>query len=157
MRPTVEEQLQGTCRILETVVAPAVAEPYARMILDALVGNLRMLSAALPAVPGFLREDNQASGRLLDALRASVPSGLAVRIAAALDLAEPDAADSAALDARNRQLRELLGEAVCAEGLTPELRAAALKYMTGRASRVPMRFVLPTPNTPAPRHADTTR
>ena len=34
MRPTVEEQLQGTCRILETVVAPCVSESYARTILD---------------------------------------------------------------------------------------------------------------------------
>ena len=41
MRPTVEEQLEGSCRILETVVAPAVAEPYARTILGNLIANLR--------------------------------------------------------------------------------------------------------------------
>jgi hypothetical protein len=61
MRPTVEEQLQGTCRILETVVAPCVADPYARTILDNLIANLRMLTVALPKVGGFMRNDNQAT------------------------------------------------------------------------------------------------
>ena len=46
MRPTVEEQLHGTCRILESVVAPCVADPFARTILDNLVANLRILGPA---------------------------------------------------------------------------------------------------------------
>jgi hypothetical protein len=55
MRPSVDEQLHGTCRILEEVVAPAVADPYARTILAGLIANLRMLSQAIPAArqPGL--------------------------------------------------------------------------------------------------------
>ena len=44
MRPTVEEQLLGTCRILEQVVSPCVADPYARTILNGLIGNLPVAS-----------------------------------------------------------------------------------------------------------------
>ena len=42
MRPTVEEQLQGTCRVLEKVVAPCVTDAYARTMLGGLIANLRM-------------------------------------------------------------------------------------------------------------------
>ena len=90
MRPSVEEQLLGTCRILETVVAPAVAEPFARTILDNLIANLRMVTEALPAVPGFLRWDNAATQDLLHKLRGAVPPELAGRIDAAVSARDPD-------------------------------------------------------------------
>lgn len=148
MRPTVEEQLQGTCRILETVVAPCVAEPFARTILDGLVANLRMLTGALPAVAGFLRHDNEATVRLLATLRDSVASDLAARLTQALEESEPDPADSAALDERNRRLRELLAQAVCSEGLSSDQHRAIVQHMTKRASRVPMRYVATAPSPP---------
>jgi hypothetical protein len=146
VRPTVEEQLQGTCRILETVVAPCVADPFARTLLDGLVANLRMLTGAVPAVAGFLRYDNQATGRLLETLRDSMPSELAARASQALSEAEPDAADATALDERNRCLRELLAQAVCSEGLTADRHRAIVQHMTERASRVPMRYVATAPS-----------
>lgn len=149
MKPSVEEQLQGTCRILETVVAPCVADPLARTILDGLVANLRMLAGALPAVPGFLRYDNQATVRLLAALRESLASDLAARVSQLLEEAEPDPTDAAALDERNRRLRELLALAVCSEGLAPGQHRAIVQHMTERASRVPMRYVATAPS-PAP-------
>ena len=147
MKPTVEEQLQGTCRILETVVAPCVADPFARTILDGLVANLRMLTGALPAVPAFLRHDNQATARLLATLRDAVASDLAVRLSQAVGEPEPDAADAAALDQRNRRLRELLAQAVCSERLSPDQQRAIVQHMTERASRAPMRYV---PTAPGP-------
>ena len=150
MKPTVQEQLQGTCRVLETVVAPCVADPFARTILDGLVANLRMLTGALPAVPGFLRHDNQATARLLSGLRESTPPELAARVADALGEPEPDAADTAALDARNGRLRELLALAVCSESLSPEQHRAIVRHMTERASRVPMRYVATAPSPPPP-------
>lgn len=149
MKPTVEEQLQGTCRILETVVAPCVADPMARTILDALVGNLRMLTRAVPAIAGFLRSDNQTTVQLLATLRDAVASDLSARVTAALGEPEPDAADAVALDERNRRLRELLAEAVCSEGLSPDQHRAIVRHMTERASRVPMRYVATAPS-PAP-------
>ena len=148
MRPTVEEQLLGTCRILEKVVSPCVADPYARTILEGLIGNLRMLTGALPAVPGFLNSDNRATAGLLGQLQAVVAPDLAASIALALGRPEPDAADMTALEQRNCELRELFSKALCGPGLTPEMRAAALEHMSARAARSPMRYV-PTTSPPA--------
>ncbi len=148
MKPTVQEQLQGTCRILETVVAPCVDDPFARTILDGLVANLRMLTGALPAVAGFLRQDNLATGELLATLRECVPADLSARVAQALAEPEPDAADGAALDERNRRLRELLAEVVCCDSLSPEQHRAIVSHMTERASRAPMRYVATAPSPP---------
>ena len=148
MRPTVEEQLLGTCRILEKVVAPCVSDPYARTILEGLIGNLRMLTSALPAVPSFLNNDNRATAGLLGQLQAVVAPELAACIALALGRPEPDSADMTALDQRNCELRELFSQALCDAGLTPAMRSAALEHMTARAARAPMRYV-PTITPPA--------
>ncbi len=149
MKPTVEDQLLGTCRILETVVAPCVADPLARTLLDGLVANLRMLTGAVPAVAGFLRQDNLATGQLLASLRPSLPGALADQVGEALAGPEPDPTDTAALDATNTRLRGLLAEAVCAEGLSPEQHRTIVRHMTERASRVPMRYV-PTATSASP-------
>ena len=141
MRPTVEEQLVGTCRILEKLVSPCVADPYARTILDGLISNLRMLTGALPAVPGFLHNDNRATAALLGQLQAEVAPELAESITIALGRPEPDTANMAALDLRNCELRELLSQALCDAALTPALRAAALAHMSARAASAPMRYV----------------
>ena len=150
MRPSVEEQLAGTCRVLEGVVAPCVVDPFARTILDGLVANLRMLTGALPALAGFLRHDNEATAGLLATLSDAVAPDLAARIAEAMGHAEPDVADGVALDARNTLLRELLALAVCTDGLSPELHRAIVEHMTLRASRVPMRYVSTAPSPPNP-------
>ena len=144
MRPTVEEQLLGTCRILEKVVSPCVADPYARTILEGLIANLRMLTGALPAVPGFLNSDNRATAGLLGQLQAGVAPHLAAAIALALGRPEPDAANMAALEQRNNELRELLSQALSGADLTPAMRAAALEHMSARAARAPMRYVSTT-------------
>ena len=148
MRPTVEEQLLGTCRILEKVVAPCVADPYARTMLEGLIANLRMLTGALPAVAGFLSSDNLATAALLGQLQPVVAPDLAASIALALARPEPDAADMTALEQRNCDLRELLSQALSGSGLTPAMRDAALKHMSARAARSPMRYV-PTASPPA--------
>ena len=141
MRPSVEEQLLGTCRILEKVVAPCVADPYARTILDGLIGNLRMLTGALPAIPAFLDSDNRATADLLGRFQAVVAAELAASIAQALGRPEPAGTDTNALAARNCELRELLSQALCSAGVTPALRAAAQEHMSARAARAPMRYV----------------
>ena len=141
MRPSVEEQLLGTCRILETVVAPAVAEPFARTILDNLIANLRMVTEALPAVPGFLRWDNAATQDLLRTLRSAQLPALVASIDAALAAPQPDVLDSAAQTAQNDRLRALLSEAVCSPDLDAQLHRTIQDHMIARASRVPMRYV----------------
>jgi hypothetical protein len=144
MRPTVEEQLLGTCRILDELVSPFVTDPYARTLLEGLIGNLRMLTSALPAVPGFLRRDNRDTAELLGKFRADVAPELAVSIALALAQPEPDTADMRALDQRNVELRGLFSQALCDSGLTAAMRGAALVYMGARAAAAPMRYVSTT-------------
>jgi len=148
MRPSIEEQLKGTCRVLENVVAPCVNDPMARKILDGLIANLSMLIRALPAVPGFLRQDNETTVQLLSTLASSLPAELTARVADTLDKPEPDPVDVAALDARNASLRELLAQAVCIEGLSADQQRAILQHMSERASRAPMRYVATTPSLP---------
>ncbi len=141
MRPTVEEQLHGTCRILETVVAPAVSEPFARTILDNLVANLRMLTDALPKVAGFIHQDNEATLQLLMALRGALSLELVARIDQVAAANEPGLDDGPAAEKLNRLLRELLAKAVCSASLTPDMRKSIESYMVNRASRAPMRYV----------------
>lgn len=148
MKPSVTEQLQGTCRVLETVVVPHVAEPFARVILDGLIANLHMLSDAIPGVAGFLRHDNQATATLLASLQDALPDDVNARVTQLVNTPEPDATDIDALDDRNRQLRDLLAKAVCDEGLSPEHHRAIIAHMSDRASRMPMRYVSTAP-TPA--------
>lgn len=145
MRPTVEEQLQGTCRILETVVAPCVSDPYARTILNNLIANLRMLKVALPKVAGFVRDDNVATLSLLLTMQQALKKDLVARIDTAAQAGEPDVADGAATEERSQLLRALLAEAVCSPDLTPEFRHSIETYMISRAARAPMRYV---PNAP---------
>ncbi len=152
MRPTAQEQLDGTCRILETVVAPCVADPLARTILDNLIANLRMLTVALPKVAGFLRDDNTATLHLLLELRDALPADLVARIDQAAATSDVDVTDAGALDQRNSLLREILAAAVCHPDFAPDRRTAITSYMVDRASRVPMRYVqtAPAPSGPAP-------
>lgn len=149
MRPSVDEQLRGTCRILEEVVAPSVSDPYARTILAGLIANLRMLNQAIPAVAGFLQHDNQASAQLLAELAPALPKPLAEAISLALAQAQPAATDAAALEQHNQALRDLLAQAVCCETLTPELQTKIKRHLMDRASRMPMRYVPTAPTTAA--------
>jgi hypothetical protein len=157
MRPTVEEQLQGTCKILETVVAPCVADPYARTILDNLIANLRMLTIALPKVGGFMRQDNHATQSLLETLRAALSAELVARIDHAIGIHEPAVDNELAIDERNRLLRSLLADAVCSKDLTPEMRQSIESYMVNRASRVPMRYVPTVASVASPNTSTTTK
>jgi hypothetical protein len=120
----------------------------ARTMLDGLIANLRMLITALPAVPGFLRQDNETTVQLLATLASSLPAELTARMAEILNKPEPDPVDVAALDARNASLRGLLAQAVCIEGLSADQQRAILQHMSERASRVPMRYVATTPSPP---------
>lgn len=149
MRPSIEEQLQGTCRVLETVVAPCVNDPMARTMLDGLIANLRMLTVALPAVPSFLHQDNINTEQLLTALSDSLPADLKARVADTCNQPNPDPFNVAALDSRNATLRELLTQAVCIENLSADQHIAIQQHMSERASRVPMRYVPTTPTPPS--------
>jgi hypothetical protein len=145
VRPTVQEQLQGTGRVLEEIIAPHVGDPYAANILKALISNLRMLVDAVPATARFVQWDNRAAAEVLAVMRGSQQADLAAEIGAVLSENEPDPTDWVALDARNQRLRSLLVTALAADRLPSEVDEQLVGYMTERASRHPMRYVLPTP------------
>jgi hypothetical protein len=145
VRPTVDEQLSGTCRLLDEVVAPAVADPYAAEILRGLVSNLRMLTGALPQIPQFLAWDNTGTVGLLDQMKERVALPLAQEIARELAPAGPDPLDLNALNDRNERLRALLSRALLSEELTPEDHRAARAHLAQRAARSPIRFAVPVP------------
>jgi hypothetical protein len=149
MRPSIEEQLQGTCRVLETVVAPCVNDPMARTMLDGLIANLRMLTVALPAVPSFLQQDNETTAQLLLVLTNSLPANLQDQVIDTMNKPDPDPTDVAALDTHNTSLRNLLAQAVCIEGLSADQHRAIVQHMSERASRVPMRYVATSPSPPS--------
>ncbi|MGV0818167.1 hypothetical protein [Martelella sp. AMO21009] len=144
-----EDQLKGTCRVLETVVAPHLSEPFARTILAGLVANLRMLTDAIPEVAKFLLEDNAASLRLLVSLKDTMTDEHRAALSALESAPIPAATDVKAQDERNCELRGLLAEAVCSDALTDAQRRAIIEHMSQRASRMPMRYVptAPTPST----------
>lgn len=150
MRPTVQEQLQGSCRVLETVVAPHVAEPFARTILDNLIANLWMLAGAAPKVTAFILADNAATREQLLLLRGALHPDLVLRVDEALAAPQPEIDDEAAQEEQNRKLRELLALAVCSPTLSPDMRRSIEAFMMQRASRVPMRYVSTVAASPKP-------
>jgi hypothetical protein len=145
MRPTIDEQLSGTCRVLEAVVGPAVREPYAADVLRGLVSNLRMLSTALSDLPRFLAWDNESTAALLLAVVAEVPDDLAEEIRSVLAYPAIDPLDWSALSEHDEVLRGLLARVVQVDDLAPEHLATIRRHLAARSSRTPIRFAIPTP------------
>lgn len=145
MRPTVAEQLAGTCLALERVVAPEVEGTPAAEVLRGLVKNLRMLETSWAAILPFLHWDVVETAALLDRVRETVPEPLGARIAQALAEAPVDSLDVVAVEAGNDALRALLGEVVVAIDPTSPEHAAIAAHLDERARRYPMRMVPDVP------------
>ena len=137
MRPTVTEQLEGMCRILETAVAPALANDYTLETLRSLVANVRMLGRAWHKLLPFLHWDNGVMVELLSTARDTVDMALRARIDDALAAAPAARDDGVAAEARNDQLRALLGE--CLDG-PPTLLTHITAHLSERARRYPLRL-----------------
>jgi hypothetical protein len=148
MRPTVVEQLTGTCRILEAVVAPNLEEPYAKHVLEGLISNLRMLSEAVPRIPAFLVADNEEARAVLSGLMGHAPSELGARIEGLLAQPAPEPTDLADLEARNDALRNLMSEAI-RSGVPPREMSAIVDHLQLRAAKNPIRFAIPLPKAKA--------
>jgi hypothetical protein len=146
MRPTIGEQLAGTCRILEDVVAPEVAGAQAADALRGLVKNLRMLETSWAAVLPFLHWDNAQTTALLRRARPAVPAVLAERITSVCDALASDPVDVTAVQEHNDRLRGVLSEVVAVLDTGSETYRAIAAYLNVRASRYPLRMV---PDTPA--------
>ena len=137
MRPTVTEQLEGMCRILESAVAPALANDYTLETLRSLVANVRMLGRAWHQILPFLHWDNSVMMALLTTAAHSATPELQARINTALAVTPADTSDSQAAEARNEQLRTLLTERL--DG-PPALMAAISSHLIERSRRYPLRL-----------------
>lgn len=137
MRPTVTEQLEGMCRILESAVAPALANDYTLETLRSLVANVRMLGRAWHQILPFLHWDNNVMMALLTTAAHSATPELQAHINSALAVTPADNCDSQAAQARNEQLRTLL--TACLDG-PPDLVAAISSHLIERSQRYPLRL-----------------
>ena len=137
MRPTVTEQLEGMCRILETAVAPALANDYTLETLRSLVANVRMLGRAWHKLLPFLHWDNGVMVELLSTARDSVDTALRARIDDALAELPADTTDAQAAETRNEQLRALLTECLDAP---PTLMTRIASHLAERSQRYPLRL-----------------
>jgi hypothetical protein len=142
MRPTIEEQLGGTCRILEVMIAPEVAGTPAGDVLRGLVKNLRMLQANWGTVLPFLHWDNESTASLLARAASSVSDALAQRITTTVDAQPaPDPADVSAAQARNDELRALLTDVVRVISTGSDAHAEIIAHLAARSARYPLRAV----------------
>jgi hypothetical protein len=152
VRPTVEEQLEGSCRILEETIAPGLTSDDAAETLRAVVKNLRMLGKSWAQLLPFLHWDNAATAELLERARPQVPAALAQRLTN-LDRDQQDPFDFAAAQHRNQVLRGLLSEmvAVLDAGSGPDATThrAIVEHLSARAARYPMRMVPDVPRAAA--------
>jgi hypothetical protein len=144
MRPTIQEQLRETQRILTDVISPCIRDEHPAQLLAYLVSNLRMLEDSWNRILPFLHWDNAQTAGLLQALCGKVDPALAAAIRAALEINSPDSLDIEAVERRNVLLRDLLTRCVttCDVADLAPVRAHLLE----RATRFPMR---PAPRFPA--------
>jgi hypothetical protein len=142
MRQTIGEQLGGTCRILEVMIAPEVAGTPAGDVLGGLVKNLRMLQTSWTAVLPFLHWDNETTASLLMRAASSVPDALAQRIVTSLDSQlAPDPIDVTAVQECNDELRALLTEVIHMISTESDTHAEIIAHLAARSARYPLRAV----------------
>ena len=145
MRPTVTQQLAGTCSVLERIVLPEVSGTPAGDVLLDLVRNLRVLEAGWGAVLPFLHWDVTASAAVLDDVRPEVPGPLRNRIDAALGAPLSDPLDVDVVQARDDALRALLVEAVLVVDAGGPAHARIAAHLAERARQYPLRMVPDVP------------
>jgi hypothetical protein len=139
VRPTVEEQLAGSRRILEDVIAPELSGAGAVESLNGLVKNLELLERSWTRVLPFLHWDNEHTAVLLRDARAGLPAVLADRITADAPVGDPF--DVAAAQDRNDRLRGLLSEVVAVVDTDAAAYRAIVEHMRTRTGRFPLRMV----------------
>lgn len=151
MRPSVPEQLTELGRILADVVAPEVHAPYPADILSGVVGALTALAEAWNAIPAFLEWDAAATAGLLADAVPRLDPALATEVTAALTAGDNDCASPEALEARHRQLRDLLARVVPAVAGDPDLaplRDRMVEHFRIRAERFPLSLAPPRARRP---------
>ena len=141
MRPTVDEQLQGMCRIMQESVLPGVADAHAREVLRGVISNLSMLSEALPRLDDFFRWDNDRTRDLLRAVEAPAKE------------ADPqprqDASSVPDLDGENARLRAELSAVIRSGALDDAAMDSFRRHLIERSRRTPIRYATVLPSSSA--------
>ncbi|HEX4015216.1 MAG TPA: hypothetical protein VHX15_00630 [Frankiaceae bacterium] len=147
MRPDVSEQLDGLRRILESVVAPELADPYPIDILAGVCATLETLSSGWQLVPGFLQWDAEMSAALLRQVITSdveLDGALHERVRAVVLEDPPDATNLPALQARHVRVRQALADVMPVVMERDELRGLRTylaAHLRERAERYPLKAV----------------
>ena len=135
VRPTLPEQLRGLRRILDQVVAPAVAGDYERSTLEGVIRSLEMLEQRVDDVGPFLAWDNLETASLL--------RSIATRLAVSEQFDSPSvvgAGDVVALDAENERLRGMLTAVLpvlVSDPSMADLHATVIAHLRVRLARYP--------------------
>lgn len=137
MRPTVSEQLRETRRIMNDVILPELPEGYSRQIFDKLMSNLLVVEHCWSRVVPFLKWDNDAARRTLEAVKDQVGPDLSGEIAALGSDDAGDADDVDLLQRGNARLQALVQRAVAECGAAG--RNIIHDFLMGRTARYPMR------------------
>lgn len=146
MNPTLADQLRGTCRILDEVVAPAVTADYPADILRALISNLAMLASASTELPDFFAWDNAASEELLRAALPALPDEQAAQLSAEIAAALVHISQPEGLNLTNEALRGSMSRLIVDATLGPSSRAAFARHFLERAKRNPIRYAITLPS-----------
>lgn len=132
MRPSIDEQLRGIQRVIDTVAAE---EDLSTAASEALVGAsraLRQLEGTWSAVLPFLVADNRATATLLQSVSRVLPAELSAEIDRATarvpSFADPSVVDVAVLDVAALDVAAL--DVAVAEELNGELRTLLAKAVT---------------------------
>ncbi len=144
VRPDVSEQLDGIRRILEQVIAPHVADPYAASILRGLLDALGGLATGWSQVPLFLRWDTDGTAAVLNVARPYLDEGMIGELNDVLDHAPDDDTDVLGLETHHRSLRGLLERAVPAMVEQPDIRSVLIDHFRARIARFPLSMAPPT-------------
>jgi hypothetical protein len=131
MEPQLPQQLGRISDVLRQVIAPAVADPYARDVLNGLTAALATLAGGAGEHHRFLRWD----------------AGAAASVLAASGIATPcppeDPLDLAALEDHHRAVRAALADAMPQIVADPAARRRMASYARDRLDRNPYATALP--------------
>jgi hypothetical protein len=128
VRPDPRDDIRASIAALERVVAPALTDEYASLVLNAVIGTLADLDRKWPTSLVKLREESGKLQTLFGAIVDQLPAAVADSVRALNAGTDPDWLDFDAACEHYRQGRELLAQAIRL-GLVGQTRALVLEYL----------------------------
>ena len=129
MRPTIDDQLDGALRLLDTIVSDDELSEASLECVANIRRLLKHVGRSWAALPGFYAQDNDDLIELLTRAGGLLPDPLGKKIGAASGLGNPAATDVVGSAVRNTELRHLLSAAL--QDLPDGSDGAALRSQIG--------------------------